>query len=133
MTLHLDNMYRDRWELYHLSSGSVMDSRQINWREVEWEKVEKITFHLRKNEYVIDQQEKPNFKGFMRFRWVVKEPVYKDKKYIGRKISHIWTMGWMNGATAFLQDYDFKTGDFIKNYSIPLSEIKKHIHPRLEI
>ena len=131
---HLDNEYRDRWEEYYLSDGKTKDSRKINWRDVEWEKVKKIGIFIRDRKHFIDKRGKNNFKGFMRFRWGGREAIYDDKgRYQRHKEINIWTFGWTNGKTAFLKDIDFKTGNLIKTYQMRLSEIRSHVHPNLKI
>ena len=37
MKLHLDSIYRNRWEEFGLADGTVEDSRIKNWREVGWD------------------------------------------------------------------------------------------------
>jgi len=121
----LDSAYRDRWQEYHLSDGLVMDSRVINWRRVEWEKVVKIVVNICGKRLHVDRQHS-NFLFFMCFRWAGQEWANGVQK----KIS-IWTIGWSDGERCFLVDIDVKTGEIKKKYISKLSEFSAHIHPRI--
>jgi len=130
--LHLDAEYRRRWQEYHLADGRVMDSRQINWRNVEWEKVVKIVTHIEGQSYAVDARES-TFLFFMNFRWGGSEPIYKLGKFAGRKAIKIWTVGWTDGTRCYLADLDFYTGALVKKYVEPLKKFIQHIHPRVAI
>lgn len=131
---HLDSEYRNRYEEYYLEDGTIKDSRQINWRDVEWEKVKKIVIRIKNRIHLIDKRGKKEFKGFMRFRWGGREAQHNAQgQFIGFKMINIWTFGWTNGQKAYLKDIDFKNGMLIKTYDMKLEEVKGHIHPRLNI
>jgi hypothetical protein len=125
--LHLDSEYRKKFQLYHLATGEIADSRKVNWRQVEWEKVIQIDTKIRNNINVVFCKDKPNFKFFLNFRWAGREAL-GNKKY---KEIRIWTVGWSDGKMCYLEDYDFKMGYKIKSYVDPLSNYKGHIHPRI--
>ena len=129
---HLDSEYHNQWQEYHLSDGKIVDSRRVNWRQIEWEKVVRIDTFMNNQKHSVTCQD-PRFKYFMCFRWGGKEPVYKNGVYKEHKPIKIWTTGWTDGVTCYLQDVDFFTGDLIKNYQSPLSEFKGHIHPRVKL
>lgn len=128
--LHLDAEYRRRWQEFYLADGTVKDSRQINWRRVEWEKVVKIVTHIEGQHHAVDARES-NFLFFLCFRWAGSTPRYKLGKCVGRDPIRIWTVGWSDGARAFLADLDFKTGTMLKKYISPLKDHFDHIHPRV--
>ncbi len=130
--LHLDSEYRRRWQEYHLVDGTVKDSRVVNWRNVEWERVVKIVTYMNGTEHVIDLKDKSGFKFFMCFRWGGQEAQYKDQKYIGHTKVNLWTQGWTNGGMCFLNDVDFYTGKVVKIYKMKLEKLKGHIHPRVK-
>lgn len=123
---HLDSEYRNRWQEYSLADGRVMDSRQINWRHVDWERVVRIDLHIHGKNYYVDCKHS-NFLFFMCFRWAGWEWI----RDIKRKIN-LWTIGWSDGEKCFLVDIDFKTGEFKKRYIAQLSQFKEHIHPRID-
>jgi len=130
--LHLDNEYRDRYQEFYLADGRVFDSRNTNWRQVDWEKVIKIVVNLRgiKHEFVLD----PDSQGMMTFRWGGSEALHdKDGKFVGRKNIHLWTIGMIKGDKCHLTDLDFHMGNIVKKYVAPLSEFKAHVHPRLNL
>jgi len=128
--MHLDSQYRDRWQEYHLATGETADSRKINWRQVEWEKVVRVDTHLKQHTYSITCQN-PAFQFFMVFRWGGQRPVYKHGKFDQYEAIRIWTAGWTDGEKCYLEDYDFKSGMLIKKYASTLQEFKAHIHPRI--
>jgi hypothetical protein len=132
--LHLDSEYKDRYELYHLLDNTTKDSRKINWRNIEWEKLEKIEFLIHGKIHQIDKSNKKNFKFFMRFRWGGREAQYDiDGKFTHYKQINTWTFGWSDGKKAYLSDFDFKTGFHLKDYEMELMRLKTHIHPRVKI
>ena len=126
---HLDSEYRNRWIEFHLADGTIEDSRQKNWRQVEWSQVIDITAHLLGHSHKVDCTGQW-FKAFMNFRWAGREAMYDGaKKYAGHRAIKIWTIGWTDGHNCFLKDLDFYTGQLIKDYVAPLSKFKGHIHP----
>lgn len=139
--LHLDNIYRRHHILFVLNDGRVEDSRQKNWRDVEWEKVKRLVVSIKGADHVIEQHPKAH-KFFLCFRQVVDGPVTDDRglivfdrsegqKSLVRRQKHIWTVGVTDGRTCFLVDIDFHTGRKINEYIRPLSAIRGHIHPRI--
>ena len=126
---HLDSEYRSRWVEFHLSDGTIEDSRLKNWRQVAWNQVIKIKAFLRGNIHVVDCNN-PNFLTFLNFRWGGQEANYdKNKIFIGYKPIRIWTIGWTDGVNCFLKDIDFYSGKIIKTHIAPLSEFTEHLHP----
>lgn len=131
--LHLDSEYRRRWEEYHLVDGSIFNSCDINWRQVEWEKVVKIVISVEGQRHEMTPRGKANFKYFMRFRWGGQEAQFdKQGHFSGHRQINIWTIGWTDGKTCYLQDIDFYNGRLLKEYQAPLISFKKHIHPRVK-
>jgi len=127
-----DSEYRRRWEEYHLANGKILNSCNINWRQVEWEKVVKIVASVEGQRHEVTPAEKTNFQFFMRFRWGGQEAQFdKEGKFSGHKPINIWTIGWADGENCYLRDIDFYTGNMIKEYEAPLAQFKQHIHPRL--
>lgn len=123
--LALDSEYRNRWQLFHLADGTIKDSRLINWRHVDWEKVVKIEMYIRDKMHSVDCKH-PDFRFFMNMRHA--GITWKDGKKV--KINE-WCIGWTDGRNAFLKDVDFKTGELVKEYVVPLFHLKRHIHPRV--
>lgn len=126
MKKHLDNEYKQQWEEFILDDGQVMDSRQINWRDVAWDRVIKILVKIKGNvhEFNSDQE---GFVGFMNFRWGGQ--IAQPDKTIKR--IHLWTVGWTDGIICYLTDIDFKTGQFVKNYTMTVKALINHVHPAI--
>jgi hypothetical protein len=132
--MHLDSEYRRRWQEFHLKNGEVFDSRVINWRDIEWENIQKIVTNIEGKTYEITVDDKQDFICLMCFRWGGREAVFDDNGDYERHIPIcIWTFGWTDGKMHYLTDVDFYTGDFIKKYTAPFKEFKNHIHPRITI
>ena len=123
--LHTDNIYRDRWQEYHLADGRVMDSRAINWRLVEWERVVQIVTVIRAKKFLTHCRH-PDFKFFVIWRWGGHEWVRGEKKRIRQ-----WAVGWSNGEKCFMTDIDFKTGEIVRQYVVPIEQAQRHVHPRV--
>jgi hypothetical protein len=124
--LHTDDIYRDRWQEYTLADGRVFDSRQVNWRLVEWEKVVQIVTYLRDKKY-LTHCKNPGFRFFVIYRWAGR--TWENGK--PRQIRE-WAVGWSDGERCFMTDLDFKLGHVTRQYVVPVSQVRKHIHPRLE-
>ncbi len=129
--LALDNEYRRRYELYYLADGTVKDSREINWRRVEWEKVAKIEIHIRHHVHVF-KCDHPNFKFFIRFRIAGVEHRYVSASQIKKEQVHTWVAGWTDGEICHLKEFSFVLGELIKEYIYPLQSVSAHIHPRVK-
>jgi hypothetical protein len=127
MEKHLDKIYRRRWELFHLQSGEVLDSREINWRDVPWRQVVKIIVHMNGQVHEFNNRY-PGFKAFMNLRWGGREAKFEGGQYIGHAHINLWTVGWTDGQTCFLTDIDFFTGSRTKDYAMPISELVGHVH-----
>lgn len=132
MKLHLDSEYRDRWEEFYLSDGTVEDSRLKNWRDVVWDRVVCIEAHLLEHIHVVNCSGSC-FRAFMNFRWGGQEAIYaEDKTYVGHKLIKIWTIGWTNGKDCFLKDIDFYTGSLITEYKSSIKQFSGHVHPAVK-
>lgn len=131
---HLDSLYRKRYQLYQIDEKTIFDSRNINWRDVPWEKINKITTYMNNKIYITEKPKDSNFKCFMCFRWAGREAIYKeDKTFSHHAPINIWTIGYTDGIKCFLSDIDFFTGNKIKEYILSLNDIRAHIHPRINI
>ena len=130
---HLDAEYRRRNQIFQLNDGTTFDSISTNWRDVEWEKVVKITTNMNKQTHIMETDDS-NFVCFMCFRWAGREAIYDDEQnFLHHKPINIWTTGYTDGTTCYLTDIDFFTGNKIKDYEAPLNEFRAHIHPRITI
>lgn len=123
--LHTDDIYKNRWQEYHLADGSVFDSRFINWRQLEWEKVIAIVTHIRGKKY-LTHSKNPNFKFFVVYRWGGQIAIDGQVRPI-----HEWAVGYSDGDNCFMTDLDFKTGKILRRYIVPIEKVTKHIHPRV--
>lgn len=130
--LHLDRQYRDRFQEYVLFDGKTINSRDTNWRSVEWEKVIKIVTRIRDATHEV-LCNGSSFVSFMNFRWAGQHAVYNSNgKFEGYRPIRTWTVGWTDGTKCYLKDIDFKTGNLLKEYVAPLKGFKAHIHPRVQ-
>jgi len=127
--LALDSEYKNRYELYTLTNNKVYDSRLINWRQIEWEKVIILQLFIRDFKYVINCFNKPTFRFMLKFRTAGIES-HKLNNAIETKKINTWTVGWTDGENAHLLEIDFKQGYLIRKYITKLSNVEKHIHPR---
>lgn len=123
--LALDSEYRRRHQLFHLADGSVKDSREINWRNVEWESVVMIEVFILDKKHVVTC-ENHNFKFFMNFRNAGQ--TWEDNKKVP---IHEWCIGWSDGMQIFMKEIDFFTGELVKEFVAPVAPFKNHIHPRV--
>lgn len=130
--LHLDKEYTNHYCLFFLNDGTIEDSRVKNWREVEWEKLDKIVVNIKGKTIEINPHPS-NHKFFLYFRKYGFHKVYDANNPEGRfEHIRIWTVGVTDGAEAFLYDIDFHTGEVLQVYNSALAEHLGHIHPRIQ-
>jgi len=122
-TFHLDNIYRDRWQEYHLANGVKVDSREKYWRMLEWNRVIAVVTNIRDKKYLTHCKH-PDFKFFVVYRWGGQEWRFGTKHKIQE-----WAVGWSNGVNSFMTDIHFKTGEIVRQYVVPNTEILGLIHP----
>ena len=133
--LALDSEYdkTPAWEMYHLSDGTVKDSRLVNWRRVEWEKVVRIEVFIKNMKHVFDCKDKPSFLFFMRFRKLRSTTTTRyDGKGRKRIYKNPWVIGWSDGQRCYLTEIDFDTGNVIKRFTCNLQEYPSMVHPRVQ-
>lgn len=128
--LHLDSEYKRRWQEFHMADGTILDSRQINWRNVEWEKVVKLTVNMEGQYYEVGMEGKAGFVCFINFRCGGQEIIRKPDGKEERRRIHTWVIGWTNGNECFLQEIDFYRGGLVRRYVDNVKNLKSHIHPR---
>lgn len=121
--LHLDSEYRRRWIEFYLANGTIENSKEKNWRQIQWDKVVKLIVYMEGKKYEVKISH-ASHKFFLNFRWGGREKINNEFKQI-----NIWTVGWSDGERAFLIDIDFFTGNLVKKYVAPLYQFKQHIHP----
>ncbi len=129
--LHLDNVYRRRWREYHLFDGTVKDSREINWRQVEWEKVVKVVVHIRDEVHTVDCVGKPSFQTFVNFSHGGFEHFTNERGELEKRAIRQWCIGWTDGTNVFIKEIDFATGLLVREYVEPLAVMRGQIHPRV--
>ena len=129
---HLDKEYKNRYTEFYLKSGIVLSSRDIYWRDVNWEEVVAIKVHIRHKTYRIDKTNKTKFEFFMNFRSTGQISKYNEntKKWDSTPI-RTWTVGFCDGEHCFLSEIDFITGELVREYIQPVSKLMKHVHPRV--
>ena len=129
---HLDNEYRKRWEEYHFNDGTILNSRDINWRDVKgWKDLKEIHAHLKGKHYQVNKDHE-NFKHFMRFRdGGVEKPYNKETRKFEYKIIHRWCIGWTDGDKVYMEVIDFFTGNKIKDEVREYSACLTHTHPEV--
>lgn len=112
----LDSEYRRRWEIW-TTSAIVYDSREINWRNIPWEKVLKVEIFVEGQHYTVEPGE--NFVGFIRWRWIG----YQTNKNLP---IDIWCVGWHDGINCFMLEVQFKDGS-MEEKIYPFEQFKNHL------
>ena len=129
--LALDSEYRRRWELFYLADGIVKDSRLINWRQVEWEKVVKIEVYIRDQKHTVTCED-PRFLFFLNFRTRSHLNTPQPDGTYKSEVFDTWVVGWTDGTTCYLKEIDFVLGRLVREYKRPLQDIPSNIHPRVQ-
>lgn len=120
--LATDDGYKHRWFEWYMADGTMLDSRNVNWRHIHWEKVVKIVMHIREHVWELACENNSRFQYFLCFRKQIITGSNKESR---------WVMGWSDGETAHLRDFSFKTGGLVREYKLPMSRIPGQIHPRV--
>ena len=129
---HLDSEYRRRYEEYVMEDGTVLDSRDVNWRNVKgWNNLKEINMSVNKNNYSVNKNHL-NFKHFMRFRNGGILKTWNEKKQqFDSNIIHEWCIGWTDGVKVYMDVVDFFTGKRIGKDVRNYNDCLKHIHPEV--
>ena len=133
--LALDSEYdkTPAWEMYYLADGTIKDSRLINWRRVEWEKVVKIEMYIKNKKHVFACAGKSRFLFYLRFRKARKTTILSyDGKNRRTVRKNLWVAGWTDGEKCYLTEIDFDTGNIVKRYTCRLKDIPSHIHTNVQ-
>lgn len=130
-----DEIYRNRSLNFHFSDGTSVSSRDANWHQVNLSKVEMLELTIRSKTYRIRKSDLPeSFVEFVHFRSRGNRFVISNNNLSVPEEYNSWSIGWTDGATEFMCEVDFQTGDIIENYDRPLSkERHTHFHPQSKI
>lgn len=124
--LELHSEFRQRHLLFYLVDGQVRDSRVINWRRVEWERVVKIEMRIRNHVHVVTCCH-PLFQFFVHYKATEHHSTptrsWRDD---------YWLIGWCDGRLCHMKEVAFKTGDLRREFVQPVEQIASHIHPRVQ-
>ncbi|MFA5692898.1 MAG: hypothetical protein WC907_04710 [Acholeplasmataceae bacterium] len=118
----LDNVYRNRYQEYYFADGVVADSREKYWRLLEWDRVVAVVTYIREKKYLTHCKHS-DFKFFVVYRWGGQE----WREGTRHKVQE-WAVGWSNGELSFMTDIHFKTGEIVRQYVVPNTEIAGLIH-----
>ena len=129
--LALDSEYRRRWELFYLADGTVRDSRLLNWRQVEWDRVVKIEVYIRDQKHVVTCED-PRFLFFLNFRTKALLNIPQPGGSYKKEVHNTWVVGWTDGVTCYLKEIGFVLGNLVREYKYPLQSIPGHVHPRVQ-
>jgi len=126
-----DNIYRNRGLRFTLDDGTVVLSTETNWHQVPARRVVGIELFIRQYKYRIAKCDLPDtFIEFIHFRskgtkWVFSEA----RSMILPEEMNSWTIGWSDGTTEHLAEFDFQTGQPIRVYDEPISMKRTRRHP----
>jgi len=130
-----DNIYHNRYVLYHLDEGNIISSRDYNWQSMILPRVKMLELVIRQKRYRIDKADLPSgFVEFIHFR--SKGMTWKLNTETGLHTPeefNSWTIGWSDGANEHLVEIDFSTGDILRRYDNPIvkgKETPTHYHPQ---
>lgn len=128
-----------QWMTFVLADGRALLSRQVNWRNVPLAAVLEVRFHLKGHEYTLRRADCPaTFREFVVFRTggmtirFLVDPDGTQRREIVPFNS--WTLGWTDGATEYLREFDWKTGRPLRAYTLArdYGEHPTHFHPSSE-
>ena len=126
---HLDDIYNNRWQEYHLFDGTVKDSRMIHWRQVQWEDVVKIVACIRTFRHEFHPGN--DHRGFITYRSSGMEFVGQGEARIAQGMRS-WFIGHLSESHAHVTEINFQTGRVKGKEVIPIKDVESHIHPRLK-
>lgn len=116
-----DSSNRNSYLLFHLTNGLILSSRDINFQDVELEKIKKIEARFKYNKYELVKDLLPSsFLEFVHFRsYGYYYDIFKNSTEGENRPIHTWTLGWTDGTNEYLDEFDFKTGNHMRRYVIP--------------
>lgn len=125
--LELHSEFRNRFLLFHMADGSRRDSRQVNWRRVEWPQVVSLEARIRNCKHVVHCRH-VTFQFFMFHQ----SAQWDADRFGNPRKRRFWNIGWTDGEYAYMKEIDFKTGMLHREYKQPLLELASHIHPKVQ-
>lgn len=135
MSKSLDSGNRHTYLLFHLQSGLVISSKDSHFHNVPLNLISKIELRTKYYVYSLDKQDLPaSFKEFVHFR-SAGNTVVQTQEGVHEVLPILtWSLGWTDGFTEYLQEYDFKSGKHLRSYELPrdINSNKSHFHPDSE-
>lgn len=113
-----------RWMAWVLADGQRLTSRQCNWNDVPLREVIEVELHLKQEVVGLRRRDLPaQFLEFVVFRTggvtvqVARHP--QEGCQTVHVPFHSWTLGWTDGLTEFLDEFNIKTGQHLRRYAAP--------------
>ena len=130
-----DNIYLNRYVLFHLMDGTIITSEQINWQSVNVHRIKMLELVIRNKRYRIVKAELPSgFVEFIHFRTKGMTFILNTKTGMSEPQElNSWSIGWSDGVNEYLMEIDLSTGDMIGSYTLPIErgrEVESHYHPQ---
>ena len=129
----VDNDLKFKHLEFHTLDGKKVKSKERHFHDVELSKIVAMEVHLKYETHRLDVSSLPStFVEFVHFR----SGGLKTRFIPGGGQESVqintWTIGWTDGDTEYLTEYDFKTGELLRSYTQTRDDTVNptHFHPQ---
>lgn len=133
MAKPLDTGFKFKHIEFHTLDGKKVKSKEKHFHDVKLDDIVAIEVHLKYSTHRLDVSNLPStFVEFVHFRsGGVTTRFFENGSFESVPIN-TWTIGWTDGTTEYLTEYDFKTGELLRSYTTPRDEVSSptHFHPQ---
>lgn len=132
MRTALDTGNRHAHLLFYLEDGNVYSSRDIHFHDINLYNIVKIQAKFKYFTHTLKKVDLPeSFKEFVHYRSGGVTFVNNGQEILDKRPINTWSLGWTDGNTEFIQEYQFKTGELLREHKVPRDQAARpsHFHP----
>lgn len=116
-----------------MKDGGVISTKDKHFHDVPLSEIEGIEAKFKYFTHKLLKKDlPPSFKEFVHYRSGGVTVIFVTKDIYDRRPIHTWTMGWTDGTTEYLREFEFKSGDCLKEFTCPrdIEKFPSHFHPQ---
>ena len=131
MERNVDSKNKYAHLIFHLKDGSQVSSRETHFHDIPLDNIQKIEAKFKYYTHILDKDELPKeFKEFIHFRSGGVTFAFNGTDVYDKRPILTWSLGWTDGKTEYIQEYKFKNGEVLREYTVPRdTKCLSHFHP----
>jgi len=127
-----DKKNRNAELMFFFDDGTSLSSKEVHFHDVPLNTIVKIQARFKYFNYVIEKESLPaTFKEFVHFRSSGITFVDNGTEILDKRPINTWSLGWTDGRVEYMKEYEFKTGEMLREYESPRNPVDSpsHFHP----